>query len=180
MDITPASARRLARLTLVSAVALSLAACVAIPVDSRTGLPVPWAQPAGPREPAGYAQALPAAPSSYTARLYPVNELANQAGMLTALVVDAQDGRGRLTLSYLGDTLSGEASRVDASHPGFGRLHQQVLGGVPVRSSGRRGIANAAGARGVSAQCEYILSGPAQGTGVCLFSDGARYQMHFG
>jgi hypothetical protein len=48
------------------------------------------------------------------------------------------------------------------------------------RPEGRRGIANAYGARGVNAQCEYVLSGPSQGTGACLFSDGARYQLHFG
>jgi hypothetical protein len=36
------------------------------------------------------------------------------------------------------------------------------------------------GARGVSAQCEYVLTGPSKGTGACVFSDGARYQMHFG
>jgi hypothetical protein len=45
---------------------------------------------------------------------------------------------------------------------------------------GRRGIANAYSARGVNAQCEYVLNGPSQGTGACLFSDGARYQLHFG
>ena len=35
-------------------------------------------------------------------------------------------------------------------------------------------------ARGVNAQCEYVLTGPSAGTGVCRFSDGANYQMHFG
>ena len=25
-----------------------------------------------------------------------------------------------------------------------------------------------------------LLSGPALGTGVCLFADGAKYQLHFG
>jgi hypothetical protein len=45
---------------------------------------------------------------------------------------------------------------------------------------GQRGIANAYGGRGVSAQCEYVMTAPSQGTGVCLFSDGAKYQVHFG
>jgi len=36
------------------------------------------------------------------------------------------------------------------------------------------------GARGINAQCEYVLTGPSQGTGACLFSDGARFQLHFG
>jgi hypothetical protein len=29
-------------------------------------------------------------------------------------------------------------------------------------------------------QCEYLITGPTMGTGACLFSDGAKYQMHFG
>jgi len=45
---------------------------------------------------------------------------------------------------------------------------------------GQRGIANAFGAKGVNAQCEYVIAGPALGTGVYLFSDGAKYQLHFG
>jgi hypothetical protein len=44
---------------------------------------------------------------------------------------------------------------------------------------GRRGIANAFGAKGVSVQCEYQIVG-SMGTGACRLSDGARYQMHFG
>ncbi len=55
-----------------------------------------------------------------------------------------------------------------------------MLGTGARNFSGRRGIANAYGAKGVNVQCEYLISGPTQGTGVCLFSDGAKYQMHFG
>ena len=61
---------------------------------------------------------------------------------------------------YLGDTLQGEATRIDGP--------------------GRRGIANAASARGVSAQCHYEISGTGMGTGSCSFSDGALYRLHFG
>ena len=32
----------------------------------------------------------------------------------------------------------------------------------------------------VNVQCEYLITGPAMGTGACQFSDGAKYQMHFG
>jgi hypothetical protein len=46
--------------------------------------------------------------------------------------------------------------------------------------AGRRGIANAVSPRGVHAQCEYVLTAPTQGTGACVFSDGAKYQLHFG
>ena len=62
----------------------------------------------------------------------------------------------------------------------FGRLHNEVLGTNARHFSGRRGIANAYGPKGVNVQCEYLITGPIQGTGVCLFSDGAKYQMHFG
>ena len=55
-----------------------------------------------------------------------------------------------------------------------------MLGASPRTGAGRRGIANAHGARGVNAQCEYVLTGSGTGTGVCQFSDGAHYQMHFG
>jgi len=139
----------------VAAGALSLTACVVVPVDSRTGLPV--SSPAAPL-------AVPAVasppPSVMTARLYPLNDQANRAGLLTAVVVDGHGGRGTITLGYLGDTLQGEATRVDGP--------------------GRRGVANAAGSKGVSAQCSYLLTGPGLGTGSCSFSDGALYRLHFG
>jgi len=122
----------------------------------------------------------PPAPVVYTARLYPVNEVANRAGMLTGVVTDGHGGRGTFSVSYLGDTMQGEASRVEPTHPGFGRIHREVLGVPTVQLQGPRGIANAFGPRGVNAQCEYVLSGPSKGTGACLFSDGARYQLHFG
>jgi hypothetical protein len=119
-------------------------------------------------------------PSVLTARLYPVNAQANQGGMLSAVVVDSHSGRGTITLGYRGETLQGEATRVDGSYAAFGHVHNEVLGPAPRAYSGQRGIANAYGGRGVSAQCEYVLTAPAQGTGVCLFSDGAKYQIHFG
>ena len=163
--------------------ALSLAACVALPIDPRTGQPLPWPVANTTREVTVITPAAPSAPaaaSTYTARLYPVNEAANRAGMLTALVVESQDGRGRIMIQYKGEAMQGEATRVDANNPGFGRIHQQVLGMWPRQSQGRRGIANAYGGRGISAQCEYVLTGPSQGTGVCVFSDDAHYQIHFG
>jgi hypothetical protein len=162
----------------------TLAACVAVPVDTRTGQLIwpPANNPTAPREAVAVPAPLPQAPAPtvYTARLYPINDIANRAGMLTAVVTDGHGGRGSLTLSYLGESMQGEASRVDNGHVGFGRIHREVLGVVTVSAQGRRGVANAFGARGVNAQCEYVLSGPSQGTGACLFSDGARYQLHFG
>jgi hypothetical protein len=175
--------------TLATAV-LGLTACVVVPLDPRTGQPYPTAAPA----PAPVQSSVtyiappvsaPAQPAVLTARLYPLNAQANKAGMLMALVVDQQGGRGSFNLSYLGENLQGEASRVDAGYAAFGRVHQEALGmAAPGRAfSGQRGIANGVGGKGTSAQCEYLLTGPAnqaRGTGACVLSDGAHYQMHFG
>ena len=184
-DLHPSLTRGVAAALAIGS-SLALAACVAVPVDSRTGQmiwPPATHNPTAPREavpvPTPMAPA-PAAPLIYTARLYPINDVANRAGMLTAVVTDGHGGRGSFTLSYLGEAMQGEASRVEGSHVGFGRIHREVLGLQAVQAQGRRGIANAFSARGVNAQCEYVLSGPSQGTGACLFSDGARYQLHFG
>ena len=177
------SSTRLATLALAAATAATLAACYVVPVDPRTG----QAYPIGPREsqngpvtvitpPA----ASPPQTSVLTARLYPLNPQAQQGGLLTAVVVDNHAGRGSFTLAYLGDTLQGEATRVEASYAAFGRIHAEVLGTSPRGFTGRRGIANAVGARGTSVQCEYQITGPSMGTGACQFSDGAKYQMHFG
>ena len=174
------------RIAAVAAFGLAalLGACVAVPIDARTGAPLAWPPLTGnPTAPAGVPVPMPvtpAAPVVYTARLYPINDIANRAGMLTAIVTDGHGGRGSFSLSYLGDAMQGEATRVEGQQAGFGRIHREVLGLQAVTVQGRRGIANAYGARGVNAQCEYVLSGPSQGTGACLFSDGARYQLHFG
>ena len=174
---------RLAKITLVTATAAALAGCYVVPVDPRTG----QAYPIGPRDGAGSAVTVitpPAPPppptSVLTARLYPINAQAQQGGLLTAIVIDNHAGRGSFSLAYLGDTLQGEATRVEASYAAFGRIHAEVLGTSPRGFTGRRGIANAAGAKGVSVQCEYQITGVAMGTGACQFSDGAKYQMHFG
>jgi hypothetical protein len=171
----------------VTAASLGLSACYVLPVDPRTGQPYPpasrdtaYSSPyaVSPAAPAVAMQ--PPAPLLINVRLYPLNPQANKGGMLSAQVVDNNAGHGTFTVPYLGDTLQGEATRVDASYPAFGVVHQQVLGASPRSTGGRRGVANAYGARGVNAQCEYVLTGPGAGTGVCQFSDGAYYQMHFG
>lgn len=185
--------RHPARLALAALLTGSLAACYVVPIDPKTGQGYPIA-PAYPGDHAGTgsAAARPAAavapatpgptqPSTMTARLYPLNAQANKGGMLTAVVVDNNTGRGSFSLSYLGDTLQGESSRVDSNYAAFGRIHSEVLGTPRDRGySGRRGIANAFGAKGVNVQCEYLISGPTMGTGACQFSDGAKYQLHFG
>lgn len=163
----------------------ALTACVVVPVDPRTGQPLPVGGTYGTApqtvtviQPAN----VPPVPQSVvlTARLYPLNPQASKAGMLTAVVVDHQGGRGSFNVSYLGDALQGEATRVDNGYAAFGRVHTDVLGPSRRDFTGQRGIANGYGGKGSSVQCEYLVTGPGVGTGVCLFSDGAKYQMHFG
>jgi hypothetical protein len=164
---------------------LTQAACYVMPVDARTGLPLAPAADGQPARGSAYvASPAPVAaapqPSLLNVRLYPLNPPANSAGMLQATVLDNNAGRGTFAVGYRGDTLQGESLRVDASYPAFGRVFAAVLGPTTRSFSGRRGIANAHGTRGIDAQCEYVLTGPGTGTGVCQFSDGAAYQMHFG
>ncbi len=163
--------------------ATALSACVVLPLDPQTGQPYVHHSAQAPHvvtvmQP----PSMPPVPQQVvlTARLYPLNAQANKAGLLTAVVVDHQGGRGSFTVGYLGDALQGEATRVDAGYAAFGRVHQEVLGPTPRAFSGQRGIANGFGGKGVNAQCEYLITGPGIGTGACLFSDGAKYQMHFG
>ena len=161
-----------------------MTACVVVPVDSRTGQPIRYPLPDNhaSRTTVLMPPPPPPAPAAtvLTARLYPLNAQAGKSGALTGLVIDPQGGRGTFSIGYAGETLQGQATRVDNGYAAFGRLHNEVLGVGERRYSGQRGIANAAGGRGLSAQCEYLITAPSQGTGVCLFSDGARYQMHFG
>ena len=180
------SLSRISWLVTVAGLGLRLAACFVIPIDPRTGQPYRTAtRDVGDASP-GYASATPLpapqppAPTLLNVRLYPLNAQANKGGMLSAQGVDNNAGHGSVSVAYLGDTLQGESTRVDASDAAFGLVYRQVLGLSPRSYSGRRGIANAHGARGVNAQCEYVLTGPGAGTGVCQFSDGADYQMHFG
>ena len=181
------AAARAVSFSAVAAAVLALGACYVVPIDPRTGQPYPTpsresvhASGYSVAPPAPAVAAQPPMPTLIRVRLYPLNAQANKGGLLAAQVVDNNAGHGTFTVPYLGDTLQGESTRVDAGYPSFGIVHQQVLGASPRTVSGRRGIANAHGARGVNAQCEYVLTGPGAGTGVCQFSDGAYYQMHFG
>jgi hypothetical protein len=177
---------RSAALAATALLAGAMSACVVVPVDPRTGQAYPIHSP-NPQQnpvtvitpPAPSATQAPQ-PSVLSARLYPLNAQANKGGLLTAVVVDNNTGRGTFTMTYLGDMLQGEATRVDASYAAFGRVHNDVLGYTQRNFSGRRGIANAFGSKGVNVQCEYLITGPSMGTGACQFSDGAKYQMHFG
>jgi hypothetical protein len=151
----------------LSAAAVSLAGCYAIPVGpgpdgtpyyayspvpivpaQRTNGSLPRVAPAGPM-----AASLPV-------KLYPSNDLANQTGVLTGEVTNLMTGKGRFAFNYQGETLVGEATRV--------------------ANDERRGVAAAYGPRGTFARCEYQMSTPLMGAGSCTFSNGAQYQVHIG
>jgi hypothetical protein len=176
------------RKSLVAAVSLALGSaavlsgCYVIPIDSRNP-PAPGQQfvvlPSSTQSGAVPIAPPQPVPSTLQARLYPLNETAGKMGPLSATVVDTLNGHATFSLTQGGDLLQGEASRVASDNPGFGRIHQQVYGGGNI-PTGQRGIASAASSHGSYVNCEYALAAPNRGTGVCLFSNGAKYQLHFG
>ena len=99
-------------------------------------------------------------PVSLNVRLYPANDAATRTGVLTGTVINMMTGKGRFQLNYNGETLNGEATRVDGD--------------------ARRGVASAYGPTGTYMSCEYQMSNPRQGAGTCTLSNGAKYQAHIG
>lgn len=153
------------------ACAALLSGCYIVPIDGRHQAPLVTSTNDVPG---------PLQPLNLQARLYPLNDIAGKMGMLTANVSDSLNGHGTFSLTVGSELLQGEASRITNDHPGFGTVHRQVYGDSRQPASGRRGIANAGGSRGTYLNCEYVLTAAARGTGACLFSNGAKYQMHFG
>jgi hypothetical protein len=181
--------RRLAWIPTFTIVAM-LAACYVVPIDPRTGLPYPL--PTDPRTGPVYPAQMQSANTNMAgiplpsativqAKLYPLNAQANKAGVLIATATDNDSGRGTFNVTFMGEPMQGDASRVTVHTPGFGRIYKEVLGvSFDPSKNKRRGIANGVGASGTSVQCEYEMTSKDVGTGVCLFSNGAKYQMHFG
>jgi hypothetical protein len=141
--------------------ALLLSGCYVIPAgqDSRgnpvyaytTVLPAVVPKQSAPRGPV---------PTVLNVKLYPINDIANQTGVLVGQVTNMMTGKGRFTFNYQGETLVGEATRV--------------------ANDKRRGIASAYGPGGVFAKCDYQMSSPMMGAGTCTFSNSAMYQLHIG
>ena len=94
------------------------------------------------------------------AKLYPSNEVAAQTGIITGTVTNMMTGKGQFQVSYMGEILIGEATRVS--------------------NSDKRGVASAYSPKGMYMSCEYQMNTPYQGAGNCTFSNGASYQMHLG
>ncbi len=174
-----------ARLCVAAAGAMFVSGCYVVPLQSEAGQAPVYAYttqlPPQITHPHAAPVVGPVLPASLHVRLYPVNEAARQQGALQGVVADTQGGRGTFTLAVAGDQLQGEATRVPDNYPGFGRVFRDVLGGAPAAAAGsRKGVANASGSRGLYANCEYVMTAPTLGTGVCAFSNGAKYQVHFG
>lgn len=153
---------RFVRLVVLGGIVATVAsACMVVPIgaDGR-----PYAVAPIPPNPAVSSAgiAVPSGPATVTigARLYPANETANVHGVLHGTVTNHLNGRGEFQLGYAGESLSGEATRT--------------------QDDARRGVANAYGTRGTSLACQYQMSTPTRGTGVCTMSNGGRYQLHIG
>ena len=151
----------------LAASTVSLAGCYVIPVGP-DGMPA-WQPGAawGPGvsntaggTPAAAPQQRPAAPATLQAKLYPANDLATQTRVVNGTVTNMMSGKGRFLLDYRGELLSGEATRVSGDQ--------------------RKGVASAYSPAGAYMSCEYEMSSPYQGAGLCTFSNGARYQVHIG
>ena len=142
------------------AIAAALAGCYVVPVQSPDGTvnyqhyPLP---PAGTVVPPAAAGPTPA---TLNVRLYPANEIAAQTGIVSGTVTNMMTGKGRFLVNYLGEVLNGEATRVSNEE--------------------KRGVASAFSPKGMFMSCEYQMNTPYQGAGSCLFSNGAKYQMHIG
>jgi hypothetical protein len=144
--------------------ALSLSGCYIVPVGSEDLAKIHLLMQQQANQPpaasAAPASAQVSVPSSIPARLFPLNEIATENGMVSGSVTNMMNGKGRLQLSYRGELLTGEATRV--------------------ANDERKGVASAWGPNGSFMTCEYQMSSPLRGAGTCSFSDGARYQVHVG
>lgn len=102
----------------------------------------------------------PPQPVTFTARLYPSNDLASGYGMVAAVVTNDLNGRGHFSTAIQGESFTGEATRV--------------------AGSSRDGVANGAGNRGSYLHCRYTMNTATLGTGTCRLSNGATFTMHVG
>lgn len=153
---------RIARFAVAAACsALLLSGCYVMPVgrDASGKLVYAYTAVPPPVMPAQGAASGPV-PSVLNVKLYPINNLANQTGVLVGQVTNMMTGKGRFTFNYQGETLVGEATRV--------------------ANDKRRGIASAYGPSGAFAKCEYQMSSAMMGAGTCTFSNDAMYQVHIG
>jgi hypothetical protein len=146
-------------------VSSGLTACYVVPERQADGQVIyqhyplpPVATVAPPR--AGVPPGGASAPANLPARLYPINDIATSTGIVTGSVMNMMTGKGVFNVSYLGEVLTGEATRVSNDE--------------------RRGVASAFSPKGLYMSCEYQMNTPFQGAGTCTFSNGAAYRIHIG
>lgn len=147
------------RWVLAAGASAALSGCYVVPMGSDQVDRLVRATEQG-QQAAAAPQPVATGPTSVPARLYPVNDVANQAGMVSGTITNFMNGKARFQLTYRGEQLVGEATRVSGDE--------------------RKGIATAWGPSGSFMTCEYQMSAPVRGAGNCNFSDGARYQVHVG
>jgi hypothetical protein len=145
-----ATVRRWLAVAVVAGSATVLSGCYVVPVNS---------YPASPPPPAATVQLAPA-PLTFSARLYPANELATRHGLVQAIVNNDLNGRGTFNATIGGESFVGEATRR--------------------AGSSRDGLASGAGSRGSYLSCQYTMNSATLGTGSCRLSDGAIFTMHVG
>ena len=93
----------------------------------------------------------------YTARLYPTNDIAAAAGRISGTISNPERGQGEFAFAMGGESFVGEATRAP---------------------NASKGTANATGNRGAYAKCTYTMSNATLGTGGCVFSTGATFDLH--
>jgi len=155
---------KLNKLAAAIAIQGALAGCYVVPVgtEGNYAIYIPTQPPphlGAPAQPAAH-PGQPGMPKVLHARLYPDNDLATQTGMVSGTVTNMMTGKGRFQLQYVGEVLTGEATRVSGDD--------------------RKGVASAWGPTGSFMSCEYQMHTPLQGAGTCTFSTGARYKVHIG
>ena len=144
--------RRLALAMGVAAGVATLSGCYVVPVGQYPAHYPPATQ---------LVVAAPApVPVTFSARLYPANDLATAYGMVNAVVTSDLNGRGSFHSTINGESFMGESTRKTGSS--------------------REGLANGAGNRGSYINCDYLMNSATLGTGTCTLSNGARFSMHVG
>jgi hypothetical protein len=152
--------RRSTRFAFALLSAALLSACYVVPERMPDGRVIYQHYPLPPVEPVPVPSGSAVAPATLPVRLYPANDVATRTGVITGSVTNMMTGKGVFNVSYLGEVLSGEATRVSNEE--------------------RRGVASAFSPKGMFMSCEYQMNTPYQGAGNCTFSNGAAYQMHIG
>ncbi len=149
--------RNLVALVLAAA---GLSGCYVVPLQTPDGTVSYQHYPLPPTGTPVAPAATGTAPATLNVRLYPANETATQTGIVAGTVTNMMTGKGRFLVNYEGEVLTGEATRVSNEE--------------------KRGVASAFSPKGMYMSCEYQMNTPYQGAGSCLFSNGAKYQMHIG